>query len=391
MCKVLTAAGSPELRRQIRAALPRGTVLAGEARDGESAMPMLRDLLPDVMIIDAGLPFSDSLALTATVRHAFPWVQVILLSGRDDAFHRQEACALGVREVLIKPVRAYELSEALQRAADARREMERALKDDLLRARRIVPPERRALERSLSGWLESGADAPPLPRCGKYCRMLTFSGVEDLPIAGGVLRLMEGGDPGLFALDLPGGPALAVSDDDPERLEIKAYGAACSVCLAARRLCGVQIRAQIGRICESPDQLRESWRENILLSKSQPENRSVAAAEDAGYAELIARARTYIEENCARTGLSAEQTARALGMTAARLCVLFEQETGLSFTHYLAGRRILRAQRLLRETRMRISSVAAQVGFDEPDSFAAAFEAISGQSPAEYRRNPPEC
>lgn len=396
MCTVFIASGSAELRTQIRAALPASVRFAGEARDGESAMPMLHDLLPDVLVTDAELPFSDGFALAAFVRRAFPWIQIIMLSGRDDAQHRRRAEAMGVHQYLIKPARTYELVQALQRAADALDRLRRLLHEDFLRADRIVSPERRALEHSLFQWLETGAlpaDASPLPRIGKYCRVLTFSRTEGdhARVTRGVLRLMERSSEGLFAVDLPQGPALAATADDPALLESMAYGAAYSACLATERFAGARVQAQVGRQVENSVQLREGWLENLALADRQPENCRVLGVEDADCAGLILHAKNYIHENCARPGLSAAQTARTLGMTAAHLCVLFEQETGESFTDYLTGVRVLQARQLLEKTKMRISAVAERVGYDEPECFAAAFRRRTGLTPLECRRKAAEC
>jgi len=395
MCRVLAAVGNAGLRKIIRAALPESFVPVGEALDGESALPMVRDLHPDVLIADAELPFIDGFALSEAVRRAFPWVQLILLSSSDDAGKRRRAEAMGVREYLIKPVRTYELRDALHRAAGTPEEIEHRLAADILRAGRAVPPERREHERSLSRWLETGVlpqGAPPLPRCGKYCRILTFSGAQGAhaDATHGILRLLERSDAGLFAIDMPRGPTLAAASDDPVRLEMMAYGSAHTACLATERFTGARVSAQISRQAESLDALREGWLENLALAAVQPENRRVLGAED-DCAALAARAKTYIDENFARAGLSPEQTARILGLTAARLCVLFEQEIGVTFSEYLFDRRIRQAQRLLTDTRMRISAVAGSVGFDDPDYFTAVFTGRTGLSPRSCRRKTSKC
>ena len=92
-----------------------GFQLVGEAPDGEMALPMIRDLNPDIRLTDIRMPFMDGMALTAEVRRTMPWVHVLILSGYDDFSYAQQAMSFGVREYLLKPVTAHELGEALIR------------------------------------------------------------------------------------------------------------------------------------------------------------------------------------------------------------------------------------------------------------------------------------
>lgn len=92
-----------------------GFVFAGEAPDGEAALPLIEEVAPDVLITDIRMPFMDGLQLCRLVRERFPGLHVLILSGYDDFTYAQTAIQLGVVEYLLKPVSAHDLERALLR------------------------------------------------------------------------------------------------------------------------------------------------------------------------------------------------------------------------------------------------------------------------------------
>lgn len=92
-----------------------GFAFAGEASDGEAALPLIERVVPNVLITDIRMPFMDGLQLTREVHRRFPSIHVLILSGYDDFAYAQMAIHLGVVEYLLKPVSARDLERALVR------------------------------------------------------------------------------------------------------------------------------------------------------------------------------------------------------------------------------------------------------------------------------------
>lgn len=92
-----------------------GFAFAGEASDGEAALPVIEQMRPDVLITDIRMPFMDGLQLTREVRRRYPETRVLILSGYDDFSFAQTAIHLGVVEYLLKPVSARDMERALLR------------------------------------------------------------------------------------------------------------------------------------------------------------------------------------------------------------------------------------------------------------------------------------
>ena len=117
------------IRENLRNSFPweeNGFQLVGEAPDGEMALPMIRDLNPDILLTDIRMPFMDGMALCAEVKRVLPWIGVVILSGYDDFSYARQAISLGVKEYLLKPITADELGEALRRVAGQIAEERRA-------------------------------------------------------------------------------------------------------------------------------------------------------------------------------------------------------------------------------------------------------------------------
>ena len=105
-------------REGIRNSIPWKTTpytLAGEAPDGEIALPALRDIKPDILITDIKMPFMDGLALARIVKRDQPWIKIIILSGHDEFEYAKQAISIGVEEYLLKPVSVEDMLSSLDK------------------------------------------------------------------------------------------------------------------------------------------------------------------------------------------------------------------------------------------------------------------------------------
>jgi len=86
---------------------------AGDASDGELALPMIREIQPDLLITDIKMPFMDGLSLIKIVRKELPRTKIVIISGYDDFSYAQQAIHLGVEQYLLKPIIKEKLVEML--------------------------------------------------------------------------------------------------------------------------------------------------------------------------------------------------------------------------------------------------------------------------------------
>lgn len=95
--------------------------------------------------------------------------------------------------------------------------------------------------------------------------------------------------------------------------------------------------------------------------------------------------RRYLDRNYTED-LHLADVAAALHMSVSHASHLFRKENGLSPMQYVALRRIGEAQNLLISTKMSMTDIAAQVGYNNSNYFQNVFRHALGMTPREYRR-----
>ncbi len=116
MLRVFLVEDEAIIRETLRDTVPweqYGYSFAGEAGDGEIALPMIRQTKPDVLITDIRMPFMDGLALSRLVLKEFPQIKVVIISGYDDFEYARQAIDIGVEQYLLKPITKSKLQEVL--------------------------------------------------------------------------------------------------------------------------------------------------------------------------------------------------------------------------------------------------------------------------------------
>lgn len=99
----------------------------------------------------------------------------------------------------------------------------------------------------------------------------------------------------------------------------------------------------------------------------------------------IAAARSFIEAHLGES-LTLTDVANSLYLSPAYFSRLFRTRTGMTFSAYLAERRIERARRYLEETNLPVAVISSRVGYQEANSFTRLFRSATGLSPTEWRK-----
>ena len=120
--KVLICDDEPRARQALKALLLTREVtcndeassmihVAGEARDGYEALELVKNCLPDVVVIDALMPGMDGLEATHFIKRNWPQVKVIVLTMYPE--QRAAALAAGADAFLLKGCMAETLIETI--------------------------------------------------------------------------------------------------------------------------------------------------------------------------------------------------------------------------------------------------------------------------------------
>ena len=94
--------------------------LAGEAENGEAAIQLCAEILPDVILMDMAMPLMDGATATRAIRKKFPHIQVIALTSFKEGKVIQRALEAGAIGYLLKDVSADDLVRAIRAACAGR-------------------------------------------------------------------------------------------------------------------------------------------------------------------------------------------------------------------------------------------------------------------------------
>ncbi|HJX12282.1 MAG TPA: response regulator transcription factor [Dehalococcoidales bacterium] len=116
--KVLIVDDHTLVRAGIRSllALVEGIEVVGEASDGKEALVKVRQLMPDVVLMDLAMPVMGGLEATRRLRKEFPGVKVLALTQYDDSEYVIPIIEAGARGFVTKMSAFSELAAAIQAA-----------------------------------------------------------------------------------------------------------------------------------------------------------------------------------------------------------------------------------------------------------------------------------
>ena len=88
----------------------------GEAKDGLEALIKARELKPDLILMDVGMPVCDGLEATQRIKQELPDVTIVMLTVRDEDEKLFEAIRNGAQGYLLKSIRRQEMLSLLRGA-----------------------------------------------------------------------------------------------------------------------------------------------------------------------------------------------------------------------------------------------------------------------------------
>lgn len=89
-----------------------------EAKNGQEAIDLLVKYQPDIMLLDVQMPLKDGIEVMQAAKNAGLDPVIIILSGYDEFKYAQQAIRYGAKEYLLKPLRASDILECLDKMAD---------------------------------------------------------------------------------------------------------------------------------------------------------------------------------------------------------------------------------------------------------------------------------
>ncbi|WP_304241660.1 response regulator [Gracilinema caldarium] len=399
MWKVLIADDEPKIRRGIHSVLERldpDIEVVAEAGDGETALALAEETVPDILFIDIRMPFLNGLELIEKL-HVLrqDWI-IIIVSGHDEFDYARKALSLQVFEYILKPVNEDELRSTLEHAKHElalRRETNRYINW----AREKISEHQGVLkEQFILEWLSSSLSNTEIEDCTKFLGL----SLPETPIILAI-RLEE--------------KALSVGNLQKGYRTILTYSVKSILedLLGKNTLCVItrddtivglyteELRVLQEKIPAIEAAIEEATHQHPVIAfvpsgaMGGSAVRSVQEAYEEALSELIKKsnyqtfvllAQGYIERNYQYPDLSLEETAMELEISPGYLSRLLKQATGYSFVEYVSRVRIQHALQLLADPAVKIYEIAEKVGYRSQHYFSRAFKQVLGISPVEYRK-----
>lgn len=98
--------------------------VVGEVGDGEAAVNRVKELKPDVAVLDISMPNSNGLQAARGIRTSSPGTAIVMLTRYSDAAYVKELMAVGVLGYVLKQSASSELLRAIRAAARGERHVD---------------------------------------------------------------------------------------------------------------------------------------------------------------------------------------------------------------------------------------------------------------------------
>jgi len=361
MYKVFFVDDEASMRAGIRESIDwddSGFILAGEAPDGEMALSLMQEIMPDILITDIRMPFMDGIELSREAKKIMPWIKIIILSGHDEFEYAKQAIAIGVEDYMLKPVTSAKLMETLSEIAER------------------IDKERRSNVENLIASMQDISAIGKIP----------LINIDKLPIID-KLRYATKADVPKFVDDY-----LESFDSTAITSIIFLYYIFMDILLSASKIIeelGGDAKEVLSDYFDASKLMQDDTGveriRSLLTSLLEKVLEFRDTAIGSKYSNIIVKAQEYIKSNYSDKDISLHSVAKEVNVSPNHFSTIFSRETGETFISYITAIRVDRAKILLKTTQLRTSDIGYDVGYNDTHYFSYVFKKNTGMTPKEFR------
>jgi len=361
MYKVFFVDDEASMRTGIRESIEwesSGFTLAGEAPDGEMALSLMQEIMPDILITDIRMPFMDGIELSRQTKKIMPWIKIVILSGHDEFEYAKQAINIGVEDYMLKPVTSSKLMETLREIADRIDKERRSNVENLISSMKDISK----LE------LLPVADFNKLPVIEK----LRYAPKTDIP------RFVE--------------DYLESFDSTVITSFMFLYYIFMDILLNSSKIIeelGGDAKEVLSEHFDAGHMLSDGADiekiKSLLISVLEKVVEFRDATTGSKYSDIIIKAQEFIQNNYSDKDISLHSVANEVNISPNHFSTIFSRETGETFISYLTRVRLDKAKLLLKTTQMRASDIGYEIGYNDTHYFSYVFKKNTGMTPKEFR------
>ena len=385
-----------------------GCELAATATDGESGLMKVREVRPDILLLDIKMPGMDGLEMARHVlREADPPPVLMIITSHAEFGYAQEAIKLGAFNYITKPIDNDELLDNLRKAADKllserrHQDVVEQMKQSNQRKERIIS---QSFDQILHTFLRECADGGIAgDEAEERAKLLNIGGpyyvsciasqknseafFENVRQVAGTIS-----NPKALLAPLKRERYVAlitfILDPDCNGMEVTQEN--------MRRMLRTlgedeDYRFALGPKQDELSQLPEALR--TLSLRVAPEIYDIQGKpahlpetlqwEDCS--PIVRRSIKFIEENIDMQ-LNLTTVANSVRLTPYYLSSLIRRETGMRYSDLVVSMKMGRAKEILKDPVIRVYEVGLLLGYEEYAHFYKVFKKVTGLSPNEYRK-----
>ncbi len=390
--------------------------IVAECGSGEEAIPVIKELCPDVVITDIRMYNISGIELAEKIRESNPDILVILLTGYAEFNYAQKAIKLDIFDYLLKPTRYNDIIDCLTRA-------ERYLKDRNDKQNfqnslvKKINENKALLREKFLRDIMKGLLPVSVNICEKlkeyeiqFKRFTVFNinykslnksfgtSTDDILLLDFCIKnvfteiLGEAGKTILLTESIHNFIAVA----ETVGLEDNWQELMHDLCVRASKIImeKLEVKLYIGG-SEAKYEIEELFdcynQACYALDKAVKEDSPFLYFQDLVYeipqnalSKSVSEALEYIESNF-QNDISLKEVAEAVYLNVWYLSDLFKREVGVTFSEYIRDKRIHMAKELLRDKSLKLYEVAYRIGIKEQGYFSTLFKKATGLSPTSYR------
>lgn len=347
--------------------------LCGESSNGQDALLKLEKLRPHLIITDIRMPLKNGLELISQARKLDMDTEFVILSGYSDFAYAQEAMRHQVSYYLLKPLDKEEVISVLR---NIKNKLDTKFLTEYGFSQADI--ETFKMSRSLSAQ-DTGSDAPHEKNSGAGWKAVRENFDEELTTA---LKLMNYQD------------AKALIDElfaffQARGISLSNAWVMVNSCVYHILRIAFEKKVKLKLNAALPPENGKGWdfarlKNYVTDVLSQTVGLMLEDRRKNSRSHLY-EVKTYIEKNFDRE-LSVSSLAQMVFFEAGYLGDAFSKQFGCSINEYQNSLRIGKAIELLQTTDMKLSDIAAAVGYNNYNNFFSHFERITHKKPTQYGR-----